>query len=97
MRIPLPGKGMNLGTGIVLGAAAVFLAPMVLPVVSGVIKSLTKAGIKGGLIMYERGKVAIAEAQESIEDLAAEAKAEMAQEQKMSVAAPKKKAAAKSK
>jgi hypothetical protein len=54
---------------------------MVFPVLGGVAKSLTKAGIKGGLIIYERGKVAAAEAKEMVEDLAAEAKAELAQEQ----------------
>ncbi len=95
MRIPVLGNGMKLGTGLAVGAAAVLLAPVVLPVIGGVFKSLTKAGIKGGLIMYERGKLAVAEARETFDDLAAEARAEMDEEQHQ-VEAPKKKKAASS-
>ena len=83
--------GTQLVTGLAIGAAAVLLAPIVLPVVAGVVKSLTKAGIKGGLILYEQSKVAFEEAKESIEDLTAEAKAELTHPEE---AAPKKKAAA---
>jgi hypothetical protein len=85
---------MKLGSGLAIGAAAVLLAPIVLPVVGGVVKSLTKAGIKGGLIMYEKGKVAMAEAKESIEDLAAEAKAELDEAESAPSGPAKKKAAA---
>jgi hypothetical protein len=83
--------GTQLVTGLAIGAAAVLLAPVVLPVVSGVLKSLTKAGIQGGLILYEQGKVAFEEAKESIEDLTAEAKAELTQPEEVVI---KKKAAA---
>lgn len=93
MRVPFLGNGMRLGTGLAIGAAAVLLAPVVLPVVGGVLRSLTKAGVKGGLIMYEKGKLAVAEAKESFEDMAAEARAEMEEEQQ-EVAPPKKKKAA---
>lgn len=68
------------------------MAPVVVPVVAGVAKTLTKAGIKGGLILYEKGKVAVAEAKETIEDLTAEAQAELAEEQEAE-AAPKKRRA----
>jgi hypothetical protein len=51
-----------------------------------------KAGIKGGMIMYDRGRVAMAEARESLEDLTAEAKAELA-EGREAPPATKKKAA----
>jgi Protein of unknown function (DUF5132) len=85
------GNGSQMIGGLAIGAAAVLLAPILLPVVSGVLKSLTKAGIKGGLILYEKGRVALEEAKESVEDLTAEAKAELAQPEQM---APKKKAVA---
>jgi hypothetical protein len=81
------GGGMKLGTGLALGAAAVLLAPVILPVAAGVLRTLTKASIKGGLLMYEKGKIAMAEAKETMDDLAAEAKAELASEE----AAPKRK------
>ncbi len=74
-----------------IGAAAVLLAPVLLPAVAGVVKSLAKAGIKGGLIVYERGKVAIEEAKESIEDLTAEARAELSEETKMEAPPTRKK------
>lgn len=81
MRIPIIGANIGLGTGIVLGAAAILVAPVVLPVVTGIVKSLAKAGIKGGLILYEKSKLAVEEAKETLEDLTAEARAEMAGEQ----------------
>jgi hypothetical protein len=95
MRLPSLGLngGIKLGTGLALGAAAVLLAPVVVPVVAGVVKSLTKAGIKGGMILYEKGKIAAEEAKETIEDLAAEARAELADEHEVKAAPKRKKAA----
>jgi len=92
MRVPF-FSGISLGTGLLIGAGAVLLAPIVLPVVAGVAKSLFKAGIKGGLIIYEKGKVAIEEAKETIEDLTAEAKAELAGDEELEATPPKKRAA----
>lgn len=82
--------GSQLVSGLAIGAAAVVLAPVLLPVITGMAKSLAKAGIKGGLILYQQGRVAFEEARESVEDLAAEAKAELEQPEQI---APKKKAA----
>jgi hypothetical protein len=93
MRLSL-GNGAKLGTGLVIGVAAVLLAPVVLPAAAGIVRSLTKAGIKGGLIMYEKGKLAVAEAKESLEDMAAEAKAELDEEKQETAASAKKKKAA---
>lgn len=93
MRLPIFGE-ISLGTGILVGAAVVFLAPVVLPAMGGVLKSLTKAGIKGGLILYEQGKVAIEEARESVEDLVAEAKAELSEAKEAGTPVARKKAAA---
>ncbi len=63
------------------GLAAVVLLPVFIPVVAGVGKPIAKAAIKGGIVLYEKGKGAIAEIGESLEDLMAEAKAELAEEQ----------------
>ncbi len=73
------GAKFNVGTGLLIGAGAVLLAPIVVPVAAAVIKPLLKTAIKGGMLAYEGTKVSIAEAKESIEDLAAEAKSEIAQ------------------
>lgn len=94
MRLPILGEGMKLGTGIALGAAVVLLAPVVAPAVAGILKSIAKAGIKGGLILYEKGKVLAEEAKESMEDLAAEARAEMSGEPEKAVVKTRKAAAA---
>ncbi|RJR46769.1 MAG: DUF5132 domain-containing protein [Desulfobacteraceae bacterium] len=85
--ISLPGDIVG---GVAIGAAAVILGPVLLPVASGILKSFAKIAIKGGLIAYERGKVAMAEAQEAVEDITAEAKAELSEEE-TAVSAPRKK------
>ncbi|MCG6878863.1 MAG: DUF5132 domain-containing protein [Deltaproteobacteria bacterium] len=85
-------KGLSWGSGLAIGAASVILAPVVLPVVGGVLKSLTKAGIKGGMVLYEKGKLFAEETKETVEDLTEEAKAELKAGSK-AVAAPKKAAA----
>jgi len=95
MRLPSINGGMGLGTGLALGAAAVLLAPIVIPVVGGVVKSLAKAGIKGGMLLYEKGKITAEEAKETIEDMAAEARAELVQESEVKASPKKRKAAAK--
>ena len=83
-------SGMKLGTGLAIGAAAVILAPMILPVAAGIVKSLAKAGMKGGMILYEKGKLLMEETRETVEDLAAEAKSELAEGKEVAVVAPKK-------
>jgi len=86
-------KNMNWGTGLAIGAASVFLAPIVLPVVGGVLKSLTKAGIKGGMVLYEKGRLLAEETKETVEDLTEEAKAELKEGRELTVAKTKKAAA----
>ncbi len=93
MALLLP-KGLNWGTGLIVGAAAVILAPVVVPVIGGVLKSLTKAGIKGGMLLYDKGKLLMEETRETIEDLTEEAKAELSEGQAAVTVAPKKAAAA---
>jgi hypothetical protein len=75
------GSNLKLGTGLAVGAGVLLLAPVVFPVVGSIFKSLTKATIKGGLIAAEKTRIGLAEAKETLEDLAAEAKAEIAEKQ----------------
>jgi hypothetical protein len=71
-------KGLNPGS-LAIGAGIILLAPIVIPIIGAVLKPVAKSLIKGGLIAYESAKVSLAETKETFEDLAAEAKAEMAQ------------------
>jgi hypothetical protein len=69
-------KGLTAGN-LAIGAGVVLLAPVVIPVIGTITKPLIKSVIKGALITYEGAKVTIAEARESLEDITAEAKAEV--------------------
>jgi hypothetical protein len=74
----LLGGNLKTGSAMAIGAGAVLLAPIVIPVVASVMKPLAKAVIKGGLLAYENAKIAIAETSETFEDIAAEARSEIA-------------------
>jgi Protein of unknown function (DUF5132) len=63
------------GLAVVIGAA--ILAPVIVPIVTGVLRPVTKSVIKGGILLYEKGRETGAELTETLEDLVAEAKAEM--------------------
>lgn len=65
-------------THVAIGAGVVILAPIVLPLVGQIIKPVVKAAIKGGIMTYEGIKVTVAETKEALEDITAEAKAEVA-------------------
>jgi hypothetical protein len=58
--------------GIIAGIGAVLLAPIVIPVVAGIGKPIAKSIIKGGLVLFEKSKGAVAELGESWEDMVAE-------------------------
>jgi hypothetical protein len=63
----------------VSGIAAIVLLPVLIPVAAGVGKPIAKATIKGGIVLYKKGKGIIAEVGETFEDMVAEAKAELAE------------------
>jgi len=69
----------NIFTGLAIGIGAAVLAPAVLPVLVGAAKPLVKAAIKGGILLYEKGKENFAEVGEVFEDMVAEVKAELAE------------------
>ena len=69
----------NILTGLAIGIGVSVLGPTVLPIIVGAAKPLVKAAIKGGIILYDRGKESFAEVGEVVEDLVAEVKAELAE------------------
>jgi len=79
--------GNGITTGLLVGLGAAILAPALFPAVATAAKPLVKGVIKVGVTLYEKGNEAIAEVGEVLEDLVAEAKSEMAGEQKGTAAA----------
>ncbi len=72
----------DVGTpGIVAGIGALVLAPVVIPAIAKIGKPIAKAAIKGGITLYEKSIGAVAETGEVLEDLVAEARAELAEEE----------------
>jgi galactitol-specific phosphotransferase system IIC component len=76
----------NAVSGILIGIGAAVVAPVVLPILASIAKPVAKAAVKGGIMMYEKGKEVVAETGEMIEDIVAEAKAELAEEQQAAAA-----------
>lgn len=64
---------------IVIGLGVAALAPIVAGPLLGASRPLARAAIKSGLILYEKGREAAAEFGEVVEDLVAEARAEVAE------------------
>ena len=67
----------NIITGLAIGVGTAILAPVVIPMIASIAKPMAKAAIKGGIMLYEKNRELIAEATEVVEDLVAEAKAEL--------------------
>ncbi len=84
---------LRISGGVLIGAGAVLLAPIVIPMIAGLLRPVLKAGIKTGLIAYHKVKEVTAEAVESMEDLTAEAKSEMSGSEEKKAAKPKKETA----
>jgi hypothetical protein len=63
-------KGVAVGLGVV--AAGLLLAP--------VLKPAARVAVKGGILLFEKGREWMAEAEESFEDLVAEVRAELAED-----------------
>jgi hypothetical protein len=82
-------NGLKWGTGLAVGIGVLILAPVAIPAVAAIVRPIAKATIKSGLILVEKTKELVAETKETIEDMKAEAEAEMASErQQASMAAP---------
>ncbi len=70
----------NTGKGFAIGIAAVVLAPVILPVVVQAARPLARAAIKSGILFFNKGRETVAELGEVVEDLVAEARAEIDEE-----------------
>ncbi len=66
-------------TGVAIGVG-LLVAPVVIPMIAAAARPVAKAAIKGGMMLYEKGREMCAEVSEVIEDLAAEARAEVQEE-----------------
>ena len=64
-------KGIAIGLGV--AAAGVMLTPVLRPV--------TRGALKSGILLLEKGREFMAEASEQLDDLVAEVRAELAQEE----------------
>jgi hypothetical protein len=69
------------------GIAVIVLLPVIVPVVGKVAKPVAKAAIKGGIVLYEKGKGVMTEVGETLEDIIAEAKAEIAEDREQEIEA----------
>jgi hypothetical protein len=64
-------KGLAIGLGIAV------LAPVAMAALSGVGRPFARAVIKSGILLFEKGRETVAEFGEVVEDLVAEARAEL--------------------
>lgn len=80
------GKGKLLG-GIVIGMGVTWVAREFLAPFGQAMRPLAKAGIKSGILAWERGREAAGHLGEALDDLVAEVKAEQAIED-LTAAAP---------
>ena len=80
-------NGVKLGTGLAIGIGALLLAPVVIPALATVVRPIAKASIKSGLLLVEKTREFLAETKETVEDMTAEAHAELAVERQQSTSA----------
>jgi len=66
----------KVAVGIGAAVLATALAPVLIPVITAAGRPLAKSLIKGGMMLYERSREAVAAAGEEMEDLMAEVRAE---------------------
>lgn len=70
----------DISKGVALGLGAALVAVAAIPVIMRTGRPLARVALKSGILLFEKGREAMAEAEETIEDLVAEVKAELAQE-----------------
>lgn len=66
----------DIWTGVAIGVG-LLVAPVVIPIIAAAARPVAKTALKYSFMLYEKGREMIAEATEAVEDLAAEAKAEV--------------------
>lgn len=68
----------DLARGVALGVSAALVAAAAIPIIVTTTRPLARAALKSSLLVYEKGREALAEAGEHFDDLVAEVRAEMA-------------------
>jgi hypothetical protein len=71
------GFGGSLLSNLLIGAAAVVLAPIVVPAVLAGMRPVAKTVVKGGVLVYDKAREMVAEVGEQMGDLVAEARSEL--------------------
>lgn len=66
----------NFVVGLAAGLVASLLAPMLIPVVRSGVRPLAKSLVRGGMVLYEKSREAVASAGEMLDDVIAEVQAE---------------------
>ena len=66
----------NFVVGLTAGVVATVLAPVLIPALRSGARPLAKSLVRGGFLLYEKGREAIANAGEVMEDVVAEVRAE---------------------
>ncbi|MEW6140852.1 MAG: DUF5132 domain-containing protein [Thermodesulfobacteriota bacterium] len=66
----------DIWTGVAIGVG-LLVAPVVIPMVVAAARPVVKAALKGGFLLYEKGREALAESMEVVEDLMEEVKSEV--------------------
>jgi hypothetical protein len=69
----------NIVVGVAAGLTATLLAPVLVPAVAMAARPLAKSLLKGGVVLYEKGREALAGVGEEVEDMIAEVRSEMEQ------------------
>jgi hypothetical protein len=77
----------NLIVGIASGLVAAVIAPVLIPALKKSGRPLAKSLVKGGIMLYDKGRQAVAGAGEVIEDVIAEVQAETYEKQMMAASA----------
>lgn len=70
--------GKSWASNALIGAAAVMLAPIMVPAVLAGMRPLSKMVIKGGVLVYDKAREVIAETGEQLSDIVVEARSELA-------------------
>jgi hypothetical protein len=73
--------------GLALGIGVAVLAPLAIAALSGVARPASRAAVKAGILLYEKGRETAAELGEVFDDLVAEARYELEQTRKREEAA----------
>jgi len=71
------GFGGSLLSNLLIGAAAVVLAPIVVPAVLAGMRPVAKTVVKGSVLVFDKAREMVAEVGEQMGDLVAEARSEL--------------------